>query len=88
MLILKLSKVSNLFLLTFSGGGGAAAGGSKGNQQTDNFSKMKEQMGMFAGKPMTRDEAIQILGIELEDSDDELDPEVVMERFETLIEKN
>ena len=45
-------------------------------------------MGLFSGTAMTRDEAIQILGIELEDSDDELDPETIMERFNTLIEKN
>ena len=45
-------------------------------------------MGIYSGNAMTRDEAIQILGIEPEDSDEELDPEVIMERFNTLIEKN
>ena len=48
---------------------------------------MKEQMGMFAGRPMTRDEALKILNID-SDEEDDLDPEHVMERFDTLIEKN
>ena len=43
---------------------------------------------MFAGRPMTRDEALKILNIEEADSEEEIDPEEVMKRFETLIEKN
>ena len=52
---------------------------------------------MMAGRQMTREEAILILGIPEEEQsrvDDEgnriegLDPELIMERFDTLIEKN
>ena len=52
---------------------------------------MKEQMGMMGGKPMTRDEAMLILNIgqnESDDEEDELNPHDIMERFDTLIEKN
>ena len=35
-----------------------AAGGKGGGQKADPFSKMKEQMGMIAGRPMTHDEAL------------------------------
>ena len=52
---------------------------------------MKEQMGMMGGRPMTRDEAKQILNIgqnDSDDEDDELNPHEIMERFDTLIEKN
>ena len=56
---------------------------------------MKESMGMISGKPMTREEAMGILNIEeaaaeLDEDNFEatLDPKVIMERFETLIEKN
>ena len=56
-------------------------------------------MGMMAGRQMTREEAMMILGIDVEDEskelkDDEgnrvegLNPEDIMERFDTLIEKN
>ena len=40
--------------VTASSGGGAA-GGAAGSQS---FAKMKENMGMLAGRPMTRSEAI------------------------------
>ena len=53
-------------------------------------------MGMMAGRQMTREEAIMILGISDEEpvKDEEgnrvegLDPEEIMQRFDTLIEKN
>ena len=74
------------------GGGGAAAGGSGGgNKQSETFSKMKEQMGMMGGRPMTKEEAMQILEVgqnESDDEEDELNPHDIMERFDTLIEKN
>ena len=44
-------------------------------------------MGMMAGRAMTRDEALKILNIE-EEEKEEIDPEEVMDRFNTLIEKN
>ena len=62
-------------------GGGAAAGGAN-----DAFNKMKEQMGVLSGKTMTQDEAKKILNIDSEE--EELKPEKIMERFDTLIEKN
>jgi len=48
---------------------------------------MKEQMGGMITKPMTRDEAIDILAIEVAE-DESVDHEKVMERFEVLFEKN
>ena len=51
-------------------------------------------MGMMGGKPMTREEALLILNIEeekqadLENMENNLDPALIMERFDTLIEKN
>ena len=49
---------------------------------------------MMGGKAMTRDEALLILNIEeekqaeLSDAEETLDPALIMERFDTLIEKN
>ena len=53
---------------------------------------------MLAGKPMTRSEAMEILAIEDDASasepdsqdhaDETLDPQLIMKRFDTLIEKN
>ena len=45
-------------------------------------------MGMIAGKQMTRQEAMQILNIPEEEAEEELKPDDIMERFDTLIEKN
>lgn len=52
-------------------------------------------MGTLAGSPMTRDEALKILNIEeveLKDEDgyskSNVDPKEIMERFDSLIEKN
>ena len=90
MHIRKSLKVSFKLFTNSLGGAGQAAGGSSG-KQGETFSKMKEQMGMFAGRPMTRDEAMQILNVgggEEVEPDAELDPKEIMERFETLIEKN
>ena len=92
MPIRRLLKVSLFVLLNLKGGGGAAAGGSGGgNKQSETFSKMKEQMGMMGGRPMTKEEAMQILEVgqnESDDEEDELNPHDIMERFDTLIEKN
>ena len=48
---------------------------------------------MMAGRSMTRDEAMLILNLKepeegAEGDDTEIDPKEVMERFDTLIEKN
>ena len=46
-------------------------------------------MGMLAGRQMTRDEACKILSIQEEEEEvKELDPFEIMDRFDTLIEKN
>ena len=45
-------------------------------------------MGVLGGKPMTRDDALLILNIEKPEEGVELDPKHIMERFDTLIEKN
>ena len=53
-------------------------------------------MGMLAGKPMTREEALQILNIEEETKQSEpnanmeeaIPSDVIMDRFEKLMEKN
>ena len=37
---------------------------------------------------MTRDEALLILNIEKPEGEEPIDPKVIMERFDTLIEKN
>ena len=58
MLIQRLLKVSSFDFFILKGGGGAAAGGSGGSKQSETFSKMKEQMGMMGGRPMTREEAM------------------------------
>ena len=72
---------------------GGAAGAKSGASQS--FEKMKEQMGVMSGKQMTRSEALMILNIEEEEKKGEdgtreagVDPKEVMERFDTLIEKN
>ena len=77
--------------------GGAAAGGG-GGSANENFDKLKEKMGTMAGKEMKREEALQILAIEEDehreedhDSDEEtikIPAELIMERFEALIQKN
>ena len=45
---------------------------------------------MLGGRPMTRDEAFKILNINQEEGteNDEVDHEMIMERFDTLLEKN
>ena len=48
---------------------------------------MKSQMGAIVNRPMTKEEACKILEIEAE-IDDEMDHKVIMERFDTLFEKN
>lgn len=45
-------------------------------------------MGSMIKTPMTREEAIQILNIEMTVDKPVPEPEKVMERFETLFEKN
>ena len=77
--------------VTASSGGGAASGAG-----SQSFAKMKENMGMLAGRPMTRSEAMLILNLAEEDEEkkgeefpeETLDPKEIMERFDTLIEKN
>ena len=57
---------------------------------------MQEKVGVVAGKPMAREEALEILALkDPEVKKDEngnqietLTPEEIMERFETLLEKN
>ena len=49
---------------------------------------MKEQMGVLAGRQMNREEALLILNIEESKEEKELDPIEIMDRFETLVEKN
>jgi import inner membrane translocase subunit TIM16 len=51
------------------------------------MNQFKEQMGSMIKTPMTREEALQILNIEVKEEIPE-DSEKVMERFETLFEKN
>ena len=53
-------------------------------QATKNF---KESMGSMIKTPMTRDEALKILNIEHEE-DEEPEAKAIMERFETIFEKN
>ena len=48
---------------------------------------MKNQMGAIVNRPMTREEALKILGIEAE-IDESLDHKLIMERFDNLFEKN
>ena len=48
---------------------------------------MKSQMGAIVNRPMTRDEALKILSIEAE-IDESVDHKLIMERFDTLFEKN
>ena len=45
-------------------------------------------MQQYTTKPMTKDEALQILNIEEPNEEEPLNHEHVMERFETLFEKN
>ena len=61
--------------------GGDSGGGSKA------FDAMKSQMGAIVNRPMTRDEALKILSIEAE-IDESVDHKLIMERFDTLFEKN
>ena len=86
----RLSEVSFSFEgnLLSDAGGAAASGG--GGAASEGFSKMKESMGMLGGRPMTRDEAFKILNINQEEGteNDEVDHEMIMERFDTLLEKN
>ena len=60
-----------------------------GSQTMNQF---KESMGSMIKTPMTRDEALKILNIDSEESDEGelVDPEAkqIMDRFETLFEKN
>ena len=56
---------------------------------------MQEKVGVIAGKPMTRDEALKILNIEEAEAVDasgakavNIKPEEIMKRFDILIEKN
>ena len=77
--------------VTASSGGGAASGAG-----SQSFAKMKENMGMLAGRPMTRSEAMLILNLAEEEEEkkgeefpeETLDPKEIMQRFDTLIEKN
>ena len=48
---------------------------------------MKEQMGAMVQNPMTRDEALEILNIEEEETNP-AGPEDIMKRFDILMEKN
>ena len=64
---------------------GQAAGGAAGGSKA--FDQMKEQMGAMVQNPMTRDEALQILNIEEEETDP-AGPEDIMKRFDILMEKN
>ena len=56
---------------------------------------MQDKMGVIAGKPMSRDEALKILNLDetvaadkAGDRSTDLDSETIMKRFDTLIEKN
>ena len=93
------SSVLKAYTKVVKNSGGAAAGGSAGGgKQSEAYQKMKENMGMLAGKPMTRSEAMEILAISDDASasepdsqdhaDETLDPQLIMKRFDTLIEKN
>ena len=61
--------------------GGGEGAGSK------TFDAMRTNMGALVNKPMSREEALKILSIEAE-LDEELDHVHVMERFDSLFEKN
>jgi mitochondrial import inner membrane translocase subunit TIM16 len=52
------------------------------------MNEFKEKMGSMITTPMTREEALQILNIPKESEQPNIEPDKVMERFETLIEKN
>ena len=65
---------------SFIGSGAQQSGFGKAAQNT---------IGRFIHKPMTKEEALQILNIEEEkEKEKEVDPKKVMERFEALFEKN
>ena len=49
---------------------------------------LKEKMGSMIKTPMTRDEAVQILDLKVEGDQAKVEPEQIMQRFETLFEKN
>lgn len=49
---------------------------------------LKEKMGSMIKTPMTRDEAVQILDLKVEGDQAKAEPEQIMQRFETLFEKN
>ena len=58
---------------------GSGGSSNQGGQAQEGFNKMKEKMGMMAGKTMTREEAMAILNIEEGDkldSDKESEPEL------------
>ncbi|TNV75648.1 hypothetical protein FGO68_gene154 [Halteria grandinella] len=59
--------------------------GSGGAQQTGFGKAAQSTIGRFITKPMTRDEACKILNL---DETPELDHVKVMERFETMFQKN
>ena len=69
---------------------------SGGGEANDGFNKMKEQMGMMGGSPMTRNEALMILNIEEEtkqtqpneNMEEVVTADAIMDRYETLMEKN
>jgi hypothetical protein len=73
--------------------GNASGGGS--NTANETIEKMKEKVGAIT-KPMTRDEALEILNIEPDAADIDIVgegkteeiPELIMKRFDILSEKN
>ena len=90
------TKVASSVMKAYAKVTASSAGKASAGPGSQSFAKMKENMGMLAGRPMTRSEAIQILQLteeEEKESDDEfqqetLDPTEIMARFDTLIEKN
>ena len=56
------------------------------------FNKFKQKVVSFSGTPMTREEALNIVDIKKDefqaDKYDEQEAKRIMERFDTLIEKN
>ena len=90
------TKVASSVMKAYAKVTASKAGGAASGPGAQSFTKMKENMGMLAGRPMTRSEAIQILELaeeEAKESDDEfaqetIDPKDIMDRFDVLIEKN
>ncbi|CAI2379330.1 unnamed protein product [Moneuplotes crassus] len=73
--------VSMAYKRVASGEGGA-------KQSFDKF--QKKTFGRMMNTPMTREESVKILGIEksIENIQDDIDPTIIMERFDEMFSKN